>query len=394
MRILKIVIMSILVVLLLPIHALAAGALDDTDCMLRDGYDYCFTSVFTFNGVDYTDALWISPAFDHDYQLLGYVTRSDTGLFQVYFSYYDVDGAKVNSALKYHYEHIVNGNFAGHFTSSRTYEINMQVGYSHYDLSGISVPVFACLDDLQAYLLTGDTTGQINQLIVDDPPIDAHYKDTYYYRNFKLANFVMDQTVHASWSGISYPDTYTADMISAVGAQKVVVSMGYCLRDYPTQVAYTKYYPYTYDVSAGSLDIPVANLQPASADEYLFYVQITPVIWLGGQYLHGSKNTVYFTWDGTLDKISTDSGNVNHTTITAPLPNNTWPSSGGSSDSSVIDGFNTAVSTMQSMYDTISIGVLPLIKMCFSFLPSWLTGAICAAVIICMALAIYHGVRG
>lgn len=293
-------------------------------------------------------------------------------------------------------------------TGSVTYNPNRyQYFTTIQDNDVITVPLFNNKNDAMQYLLNGDTMNQTNKpydMLSDSIPngIDLTNNATY-LTDYKLTGFLADYEINAKWTGVQYPggmQTYFNNGSMELLDEKIYISLGYCNKNYPTQIAYTKWIPTGVSTSQLNYSFNVNDYKPTdSSDYYLFSVGFYPCIQYKTRagmgtsiqyttWSYGSKNMIYFNYKADTDDISgskivVDSGNSNNSTNTDLI----W----SDDENIMVTDLDSAMKKFVNLIDSVSATgqkVSQAFSIFFSFLPFWVTGAVSALIIVIVILRI------
>lgn len=163
-----------------------------------------------------------------------------------------------------------------------------------------NIPIFSTAEEVNRYLETGDTTGQLNKPEYD---IDnAELIDKSYY----LTGFTGTNAISATWTGVTEP-TKLPDNGDVDSEEYVQVSFGYALKTAPTQIATTEKYPELIPTSNLAFSIPYEDVSNGGETAFLRYVRVTPLYTskagVFGSYIIGKDSFIYFNPDGSVEKI-------------------------------------------------------------------------------------------
>ena len=300
-----------------------------------------------------------------------------------------------------------NGNPPSISTGTVTYPINK---YQYFtivkDGDYVTIPLFASYADAGNYIVNGDTTTQTNKpydMLTDDMPVDIDMSNTStYLTDYKLKGFSSDYEINAKWTGVQYPvsmQQYFNNGSMELLDEKIYISLSYCDKSYPTQVAYTKWIPTGVSPSALSCSFDIDDYKSTDSEYYLFSVGFYPCmqyktkVGMGTSsqvttWSYGSKNMVYFNYDNVNDKIdgskiSVDTGNQNNDTDTDLV----W----SDDENIMVTDLDSAMKKFVNLIESVSATgqkIAQAFSIFYGFLPIWLTGAISGIIMVCVILRI------
>lgn len=157
-------------------------------------------------------------------------------------------------------------------------------------------PVFDTYAHALAYVQTGDTTGILNGITLDDPD----FQDTAY----AFTGFTANNKMTATWTGTTERSYLKDEEVE----EYVRVSYGFADKDAPDSIKQVDNDTTEYATADKSLTVDVSALVPDDDSWFLRYVQVIPCyrqaglgVW--GNFYHGIPNVIYFNKDGSIEKI-------------------------------------------------------------------------------------------
>lgn len=229
-----------------------------------------------------------------EYYSVRYYDQTDNGLFN--FS---------NSVCTWHSEgkyYTVDGLDYSDDNNSNHFVISFQTGVSGSGSSAVtstykaSFPVFDSREHALAYCVSGDTTGILNGVTLDDPD----FQDTAY----AFTGFTANNKMTATWTGTTERSYLKDEDVE----EYVRVSYGFAAKDAPDSIKQVDNDSTEYSTAAKSLTVKVSDLVPDDDSWFLRYVQVVPCyrqagLGAWGDFYHGESSYVYFNADGSIDKI-------------------------------------------------------------------------------------------
>lgn len=242
-------------------------------------------------------------------KVVGYRYQTSGGLEYYDIRYYDsTDNVLYSisrSACTWHSEgkfYTIDGADYSDDNNSNHFATSFQTGVSGSGSSVItstykaSFPVFDSREHALAYCVSGDTTGILNGVTLDDPD----FQDTAY----AFTGFTANNKMTATWTGTTERSYLKDEEVE----EYVRVSYGFADKDAPDSIKQVDNDSTEYSTAAKSLTVKVSDLKPDDDSWFLRYVQVIPCyrqagLGAWGDFYHGESSYVYFNADGSIDKI-------------------------------------------------------------------------------------------
>lgn len=242
-------------------------------------------------------------------KVVGYRYQTSGGLEYYDIRYYDsTDNVLCSisrSACTWHSEgkfYTIDGADYSDDNNSNHFATSFQTGVSGSGSSVVtstykaSFPVFDSREHALAYCVSGDTTGILNGVTLDDPD----FQDTAY----AFTGFTANNKMTATWTGTTERSYLKDEEVE----EYVRVSYGFADKDAPDSIKQVDNDSTEYSTAAKSLTVKVSDLKPDDDSWFLRYVQVIPCyrqagLGAWGDFYHGESSYVYFNADGSIDKI-------------------------------------------------------------------------------------------